>query len=185
MPLKSGFDRSYYLKDQGRFFYPKIHWKDDRKLDPVDVGLDYYATSAIADHAIECLKSYKTDHHDKSFFHCLAFTAPHFPFHALPNDIKKYDERCHVGWDSIRANRWKKNRELGIAAGAISKVESQIVPPYDFPNAIKEVGDGEVNRPLPWDKFSNGQREFQAKKMAIHAEMIDRMDQEIGCVLRQ
>lgn len=185
MPLKAGFDRSYYLKDQGRFFYPKIHWKDDRKLDPVDVGSGYYATTAIADHAIECLKSHESDHPDKPFFHYLAFTAPHFPLHALPSDIKKYEDRYHVGWDEIRASRWKRIRELGIVAGDISKVESQIGPPYDFPNAIKKLGEGEVNRPLPWAKLSQGQRDFQAKKMAIHAAMIDRMDQEIGRVLEQ
>lgn len=185
MPLQAGFDQSYYLKDQGRFFYPKIHWKDDRKLDPVDAGSDYYATTAIADHAIDCLKTHHAKHSDKPFFHYLAFTAPHFPLHALPEDIKKYDDRYQVGWDSIREKRWRRIKEMGIVSGKISVVESQVGPPYDFPNAMKKLGDGEVNRPLPWDQLSPKQKTFQAKKMAIHAAMIDRMDQEIGRVLDQ
>ena len=185
MPLQSGFDRSYYLKDQGRFFNPKIHWKDDRKLDPVDAGSDYYATTVIADHAIDCLKTHHAKHSGKPFFHYLAFTAPHFPLHALPEDIKKYDDRYQVGWDSIREKRWKRIKELGIVSGEISAVESKVGPPYNFPNAMKKLGDGEVNRPLPWDQLSPKQKTLQAKKMAIHAAMIDRMDQEIGRVLDQ
>ncbi|MCA9164296.1 MAG: sulfatase-like hydrolase/transferase, partial [Planctomycetales bacterium] len=44
---------------------------------------------------------------------------------------------------------------------------------------------GEINRPLGWTELSDEQREFQATKMAIHAAMIDRMDQEIGRVIAQ
>ena len=55
MPIANGFDRSYYLKDQGRFFSPKIHWKDDKALPVVERGTGYYGTTAIADHAIEVL----------------------------------------------------------------------------------------------------------------------------------
>ena len=32
MPIEQGFDRSYYLRDQGRFFSPQVHYKDDKKL---------------------------------------------------------------------------------------------------------------------------------------------------------
>jgi arylsulfatase len=42
-----------------------------------------------------------------------------------------------------------------------------------------------VNRPLPWSELSDEQRRFQATKMAIHAAMVDRMDQEIGRYLAQ
>jgi arylsulfatase len=86
MPLAGGFDRSYLLQDQGRFFSPQVHSEDDRKLPPVEPGSDYYATTAIADHAIKCLKEHAADHAGKPFFHYLAFTAPHFPLHALPED---------------------------------------------------------------------------------------------------
>ena len=34
-PLQTGFDRSYYLRDQGRFFSPQVHFKDDKPLPPV------------------------------------------------------------------------------------------------------------------------------------------------------
>jgi arylsulfatase A-like enzyme len=40
-----------------------------------------------------------------------------------------------------------------------------------------------INRPLPWNELTDEQRRFQATKMAIHAAMVDRMDQEIGRIL--
>lgn len=185
MPIQNGFDQSYYLKDQGRFFYPKIHWKNDRKLPAVDKSSGYYATTAIADHAIECLKDHQTHHAGTPFFHYLAFTAPHFPLHALPQDIKKYDDVYEAGWEKIRARRWEKIKAAGIVEHELSQVEFDIGPPYSFPDALRKLGPAEVNRPQPWSNLTAAQQKFQAKKMAIHAAMIDRMDQEIGRVLKQ
>lgn len=185
MPIASGFDRSYFLGDQGRFFSPKAHWKDDRRLPPVKRGSGYYATTAIADHAIQCLKDHAKNHADKPFFHYLAFTAPHFPLHALPEDIARYRNTYRKGWKSIREQRWQRQKKQGIAGKVLSKVERDLGPPYHFPKALKILGPGEVNRPLPWDQLTKEQQKFQAEKMAIHAAMIDRMDREIGRVLKQ
>lgn len=185
MPIAGGFDRSYYLRDQGRFFNPRIHHEDDQKLPPVEPGTDYYATTAIADHAIRCLKEHAEKHADKPFFHYLAFTAPHFPLHALPEDIARYRERYRRGWDAVRADRWRRIQDMGIVTGDLSAVEREVGPPYHFPEALKTLGAGEVNRPLPWEELTDEQREFQATKMAIHAAMIDRMDRDFGRVLDQ
>jgi len=174
-----------YLRDQGRFFNPKVHWKNDRRLPPVKPGTDYYATTAIADHAVECLKDHANNHADKPFFHYLAFTAPHFPLHALPEDIARYRERYRTGWRKIRAERWRRIQKQRLVSAELSPVERDLGPPYHFPKALKILGPGEVNRPLPWAKLTARQQEFQATKMAIHAAMIDRMDREIGRVLKR
>lgn len=185
MPIATGFDRSYYLRDQGRFFNPRVHWQDDRKLPPVEPNSDYYATTAIADHAIECLSEHAAAHPDQPFFHYLAFTAPHFPLHALPADIARNRSAYQQDWEFVRAARWRKQQATGLLSGTLSPVERDLGPPYDFPAAIQQLGPGEVNRPLPWTDLTGLQREFQAAKMAIHAAMIDRMDREIGRVLSQ
>ncbi|MGH7173530.1 MAG: sulfatase-like hydrolase/transferase, partial [Gemmataceae bacterium] len=57
-PLQNGFDHSYFLQDLGRYFHPRVHFKDDKKLPPVRKDSGYYSTIAIADHAIECLKDH-------------------------------------------------------------------------------------------------------------------------------
>ena len=185
MPLAGGFDRSYYLRDQGRFFSPQVHWEDDKKLSPVERGSGYYGTIAIADHAVKCLSDHAKNHADQPFFHYLAFTAPHFPLHALPEDIARYRDKYLRDWEAVRGERWQRQQEQGIVSGKLSAVEREIGPPYHFPDALKILGPGEVNRPLPWSDLTEEQRKFQATKMAIHAAMIDRVDREIGRVLDQ
>jgi arylsulfatase len=185
MPIATGFDRSYYLRDQGRFFNPKTHWEDDQKLPPIEPDSDYYATTAIADHAIDCLSEHAAKHRDQPFFHYLAFTAPHFPLHALPADIARNSQAYQQDWEFVRAARWQKQQATGLLSGTLSPVERTLGPPYDFPNAIVRLGPGEVNRPLPWKDLTKVQRDFQAAKMAIHAAMIDRVDREIGRVFAQ
>jgi len=184
-PLAGGFHRSYNLRDHGRLFSPRVHYEDDRKLPPVKAGAGYYATTAIADHAITCLKEHAEKHREKPFFHYLAFTAPHFPLHALPEDIDRYRERYRVGWTAVRESRWRRLQAKGIVRGSLSAVERDVGPPYHFPDALEKLGPGEVNRPLPWSDLTDEQREFQSTKMAIHAAMVDRMDRAIGRVLDQ
>lgn len=185
MPLENGFDRSYYIQDQGRFFNPKVHWEDDKKLPPVAPDSGFYATTALADHVIKCLKDHAEHHAALPFFHYLAFAAPHFPLHALPEDIAKYRDRYLEGWEKTRAARWQRMQDRGLLSAKLSDVELDVGPPYHFPDVLETLGPGEVNRPLPWDSLTDEQRHFQATKMAIHAAMIDRVDQELGRVLDQ
>ena len=184
-PTENGFDRSYLLQDQGRFFSPKVHFKDDKKFPSPEAGSGYYATNAIADHAVKCLQEHAADHSTQPFFSYIAFTAPHFPLQALPEDIARYREKYRQGWESARAARWERIEKLGLVTGGLSAIEREVGPPYDFPEAMKMLGAGEVNRPLSWSELTKEQQEFQATKMAIHAAMIDRMDREIGRVLEQ
>jgi len=122
MPLKTGFDRSYYLRDQGRFFNPRVHYEDDHQLPPVKPGTGYYATTSIADHAVKCLKEHHEKYSDAPFFHYLAFTAPHFPLHALPEDIARYRERYRQGWGLIRTRRWERMKSMGLIDCKLSAV---------------------------------------------------------------
>lgn len=185
MPLRNGFEHSYYLKDQGRFFSPQTHWKDDVKLPPIQRGSGYYGTVAVADAAIDHLKGHAANHRGTPFFQYVAFAAPHFPLHALPEDIAKCEARYQIGWDRIRAQRWSRIQKLGIASGALPEAERELGPPYHFPKHLEILGPGEVNRPLPWNELSEEQQAFQQSKMAIHAAMVERMDQEIGRILQQ
>ena len=189
LPVANGFDRSYLLKDQGRFFNPTKHWKDDIQLPPVKKGTDFYATTVLADHAIEVLTEHAQQHADAPFFHYLAFAAPHFPLHALPKDIAVYQDTYTDGWDSLRAQRWRRIKQMGLLnADAVkqpSRVERNLGPPYHFPDALKVLGQGEVNMPLPWNSLTAEQQQFQATKMSLHAAMIHRMDIEIGRVFAQ
>ncbi len=185
MPIESGFDHSYYLADQARFFSPTTHYEDDVQLPGVERGTGYYGTTEIADRAIAHLKQHKVDHPDAPFFSYIAMTPPHFPLHALQEDIDKIGERYAAGWEELRQKRWNKIQEMGIVEGELSAVEPEVGPPYHFPDAMEILGSGEVNRPVPWESLSPEQKKFQEVKMAIHAAMIERMDIEIGRIIDQ
>ncbi|MBP6602378.1 MAG: sulfatase-like hydrolase/transferase [Verrucomicrobiales bacterium] len=185
MPVAAGFDHSYYLKDQGRFFNPNKHFRDDLALPPVKKDSGYYGTVALADETIAMLKEHAENYSDAPFFHYLPFAAPHFPLQALPEDIAIYEKIYTVGWDSIRAKRWKRMQDLGLVDSTLSRPEIDLGPPYSFPEALEILGNGEVNRPVPWKTLTEAQQGFQAQKMAIHAAMIHRMDVEIGRVFDQ
>jgi arylsulfatase len=188
MPVRDGgFDRSYYLRDQNRFFSPTVHWKDDKRLKPVSPKDGYYATIAIADHAAECLTEHAAKHKDKPFFHYLAFTAPHFPLHALQKDIDRYKGKYDKGWDAVRAERFKRMTDMGIVNCELSPLQPNVKPGWNLKEdaLAKRIGPGEAGRAVPWNKLTDAQKTFQATKMAIHAAMIDRMDREIGRVLNK
>jgi arylsulfatase len=183
--LAGGFDRSYSLEDHNSFFAPQNHFEDDKKLPPVDPQHPSYVTTMIADHAITCLQEHAKQHGDKPFFSYVAFTSPHFPLHALAEDIAKYRDKYGGGWNAARDARWQRQKAMKLLTCGLSAPEHEVGPPYAFPDAIEKLGPGEINRPLPWNELTAEQRDFQAAKMAVHAAMVDRMDREIGRFVEQ
>ena len=183
--LDGGFDRSYNTANQGNFFSSKGVLVDDVPLKAPGDESDFYITTANADHAIDCLQDHAANYADQPFFHYLAFIAPHFPLHALPEDIEKYRDRYLDGWDQLRKERFAKQKRMGIVNTTLSELELKVGPPYYFEKDLHKLGPEEVYRPFPWDTLGEEQKRFQATKMAIHAAMIDRMDVEIGRVIDQ
>ncbi len=183
--LDGGFDRSYALEDHNRLFSPRNHMRNDEPLPPVEADSRYYATTAIAAHAVECLREHQAMHREQPFFSYVAFTAPHFPLQALPEDIDRYVSKYRAGWNDIQAARGRRLAELGIATHVLPEMEVEVGPPYHFADVLEKLGMGEVNRPVAWNTLTDVQREFQAGKMAIHAAMVDRMDREIGRIVAQ
>ncbi len=184
LPLQNGFEHSYSLNDHDRHFAPKQHTEDDKALPPADPKGDYYSSTAIANHAITHIKGHAAKYPAQPFFEFVAFTAPHFPLQAPAADIAKYRKKYLAGWDALRDERWKRMRDLKLG-DTLSPIERDLGPPYAFPDAIQKLGPNELNRPLVWKDLSREQQEFQANKMAVHAAMVDRMDQEIGRILAQ
>ncbi len=183
--LENGFDRSYRLNDHDRFFYPKNHLEDDKRLPPIAKGSGFYTTTHIADHTIKCWKDHQARQGAKPFFHFVAFTAPHFPLHAPEKDIEKYKGVYEKGWAEVRKSRWAKIKSLGLVNATLSEVERDQGPPYHFAKHLEKLGSDEVNRPVPWDQLTADQKKFQISKMMIHAAMVDRIDQEIGRLIAQ
>src|SRR5687768_7709803 len=112
--LAGGFDKSLDMRNQGNYFSAKGNTIDDVPVQPAADESGYYATPATADHAIGCLEEHAAKHADRPFFHYLCFIAPHFPLHALSEDIARYKDRYHEGWEKLRAQRRARPLERGI-----------------------------------------------------------------------
>jgi arylsulfatase len=182
-----GFDHSYILNDHNRYFAPDNHELDDQRLPPVKEGSDFYVTTAIAGYMLDFLKEHAANRRGEPFYGYLCFTSPHFPLHALADDISRYRDRYREGWDAVRDRRWRRMREMGLVGCGLPPLEPDVIPGWNLPREklLEMIGPGEADRAIAWSDLTDEQKQFQAAKMAIHAAMVDRMDREIGRVLDQ
>ena len=188
-PLKNGFDRSFLTSSTFGFFRSTDDTENDIKLPPVLYSKDNssYSTIRISDFAIKFLSEHAAKYPEQPFFQYLAFHTPHFPLHALPEDIEIYKKRYKSGWDVIRQERYEKMKQMKLVNYPLSPLNPETIPSWNFPEEkLKEmIGENEVAHAVSWSSLTPGQKDFQAKKMAVHAAMIHRMDIEIGRVLDQ
>ena len=158
-PRQRGFDRFYGIMDGAtHFFSPHYVPEDDSRVETFPD--DFYFTDAITDKAIGMIEEAVDD--EMPFFLYLAHTAPHWPLHAHPEDIAKYDGVYAKGWDSIRTARHETMNGAGVFQ------QSWDISPRD----------ATVH---PWEAEAN--KDWEASKMATYAAMVDRMDQSIGTLI--
>jgi len=119
-PVDRGFDRHYGLisgamnyfdirKDKSTKSVRKFA-KDGEAHVPPPEG--FYATDAFADFAVECIEQHQDA--EQPFFLYLPYTAPHWPLHALPEDIAKYRGKYMEGWPALRKQRYERLIEHGL-----------------------------------------------------------------------
>lgn len=160
-PTRRGFDR-YFGNIWGvvDFFDPFSLVSGTKPI--LDVPRNYYHTDAISDTTVAYIKSFARK--ASPFFIYVAETAPHWPLMALPEDIAKYKDTYTSGWDAIRKARYRKMAELGLIDSTTTKLSQR------------------WQNEQSWE--SNPDKEWDARAMAVHAAMIDRMDQGIGRMLK-
>lgn len=168
-PTNRGFDRYMGLLNGAGSFYSNVQWtkkkknkmrKDGKFFTPPE---NWYATDAYTDYAIECIEETEAD---KPFFIYLAHTAPHWPLHALPEDIAKYRGKYKKrDWDTLRKKRYERMIEAGII-----KKEWQLSERFN-PNV------------KPWADLTEEEKDLWDNRMAVYAAMVDRVDQGLGKIL--
>lgn len=144
-----------FFKGDSTFRLNGEHWEVPKS--------NFYTTVANVDFALRFLEeSRKTS---DPFYLYLAFNAPHAPLHALPEDYAKYKGRYDDGWDKIRESRISKQKELGILPKDLK--------PSPRPHHVRA-----------WDKIVPWQQKYEINRMVTLAAMIDRVDQEIGRLVK-
>ena len=92
-PRQRGFDRFFGTIHGAGSFYDPCSLTSDNTQIPPDSD-DFYYTDAISNNAIKFVREHNSD---KPYFMYVAFTAPHWPMHALPEDIANYKGRYAKG----------------------------------------------------------------------------------------
>jgi arylsulfatase A-like enzyme len=180
-----GFDHSYTMMDELRFFTQNNHLLDGERLPKPDDG--YYSTTAIADYGVRFPQEHARKNAADPFFLYAAFHAPHFPLQAPQEDIDKYSDRFSEGWDTARERKWQRMTRMGLINCSLAPLEPNMWTNWNTPDVelIARIGPGEVSRAVPWSTLTQEQKKLQRMKMAIHAAMVSRMDAEIGKLLKQ
>ncbi|MAG55953.1 MAG: arylsulfatase [Planctomycetes bacterium] len=171
-PIDRGFDDAYGLWDGCCNFFdpnqrdPKFkgarvrHFSDNgKRITRFPDG--FYTTDAFTDHAIGAVKESVAA--SKPFFVHVCYTAPHYPLHSFPEDIKRMAGRYAKGWFDLRNERWRRQVEMGL-------VNSK----WTLPATDRRV--------QPWEKAR--EYKWQERRMEVYAAMVLRMDQQIGRLLK-
>ena len=158
-PRQRGFDRFFgTIHGAGSFYDPNTLTRDNTQIVPG--SKDFYYTDAISDNASKFISEHKGEN---PFFMYVAYTSPHWPMHAKPQDIARYKGRYAGGWDALRAERHKRMIEMGI-------VDSKWkITPRDEAVA-------------PWEEAKD--KEWFERRMEVYAAMVDCMDQGVGRIVR-
>ncbi len=126
-PINRGFDRHYGPIWGVIDYFDPFSLVDGTK--PVQsVPDDFYLTDAINNKAVEYLR--EMTRKDDPFFLYVAETAPHWPLHALPEDIARYKGRYDQGWQALREERYRKQVAMGLV-----DPKTQPLPPLMGPEA--------------------------------------------------
>lgn len=156
-PTSRGFDR-YYGNIWGVVdYFDPFSLVNNMEIVP-DVPDEFYYTDAIGDTAVAYVEDFSKK--KEPFFLYVAHCAPHWPLQAPEEEIAKYEDTYNSGWRSIREKRYKELIDKGVLQGDVASLSE-----FMFPNKH-------------WE--NNPHKEWDARAMAVHAAMIDRMDQTIG-----
>ena len=164
-PRQRGFDRFYgTIHGAGSFFDPNSLTRENTQVSPLtDEGYrpkgTYYYTDAISDHAARYIREHDSN---EPFFIYVAYTAPHWPMHALPEDIAKYKGKYDDGWDAMRKTRYERQLKMGLVD----------------PKWKMSPRDGKAPK---WADAKN--KEWELRLMETYAAMVDRLDQGMGRVV--
>lgn len=161
-PKDRGFDRYFGLVSGSSNFYrvtaerPLVD--EDKVLRPKDDS--FYLTDLFTDHALKFLD--ENGRGPKPFFLYTAFTSPHWPLHAPPEDVARHRGKYKIGWDELRRRRHARMIEMGIVDKRWPMTERDADVPA-------------------WDSVKD--KDNQDLLMSVYAAQIDRMDQNIGRIL--
>ena len=128
--------------------------------DPAPDG-DYHFTEDMTDRAIDWIGQQKSLMPDKPFFVYFAPGATHAPHHVPKEWADRYAGRFDAGWDALREDTVRRQRELGV----IPADAELTARPAEIP---------------AWDAMDDDLKPVLARQMEIYAGFLEHTDHHIG-----
>lgn len=176
-PVQRGFDEFYGMVHGFDSFWDASKYTRLPEGRPSRTYKNFYATDAITDHAIDFVQSARQA--SRPWFLYLAYNAPHFPLHAPKDLIDKYAPVYEQGWDKIREQRHVRLRKLGLMDSRWELPQRSVVGP----NRVSSVNGWAEKQNPAWDTLEPARRKDLARRMAVFAAMVERVDTNVGRVL--
>ena len=166
-PLQRGFDKFYgTITGAGSLYDPTTLCRDNTYItpenDPQYKPERFYYTDALSANAEKYVREHcqsASGGPQRPFFMYVAYTAAHWPMHALERDIAKYKGKYDKGYGHYRHQRFKRLKQMGLINKSWQLSE--------------QAGD--------WESFEY--KEWEARCMEVYAAMVDNMDQNIGRII--
>ncbi|MEM7435073.1 MAG: arylsulfatase [Myxococcota bacterium] len=159
-PTHQGFDKFYgFIGGETNQWEPMIY-DGVVKVDRPDTE-DYHFTTDMTDQAIGWMKFQHAMTPDKPFLIYYATGATHAPHHVPDEWIEKYRGKFDDGWDALREETLRRQKELGIVPQ-----DTKLAPK---PEDIKD-----------WSALSDKERRLYALQMEVFAAFAAHTDHEVG-----
>ena len=128
-PSRRGFDEFYgFLPGCGSYYQPRLMHGEQTVEASVFAGDEYYFTDDISRYAADFV--HRSASAGTPFFLYLAHSAPHWPLHAPEEVVALYRERFREGWDRLRAERFARQLQLGLALTDALPPRDEVVPAW-------------------------------------------------------
>ena len=166
LPVDHGFDRSFILDASGADnwedksympYYRYAPWyEDDHRVDLPD---DFYSANFLTDTMLRYLQASSTS--NKPFLAYIAFQAVHIPVQAPRELTEHYAGVYDGGWHALQESRLARLKTMGL-------VSPEATPP-PMPKAARD-----------WSSLDDDAQALAARSMAVHAAMLEAVDQNVG-----
>ena len=168
-PTGLGFDYFYgFMGGDTSQWQPGNLYRNTTQIYPYDNDPDYNLVTAMADDAIDYIRTVDALNPDQPFFVYYAPGATHAPHHPTPEWIEKISKMklFDEGWHQLRETIFANQKELGVIPA-----DAKLTPWPD--DLIKH-----------WDQLNEIEKKLFIKQVNVFAAYVAYTDHEIGRVIQ-
>ncbi len=161
-PSGSGFEYFYgFIGGETNQYYPALYEGTTPIEPPKTPEQGYHFTEDMTDKAISWVRQQRSLMPGKPFFMYYAPGATHAPHHVPKEWSEKYQGRFDAGWDTIRAETFARQKELGV-----------IPPDAELTARPEEIP--------AWEDMPDDLKPVLARQMEVFAGFMEHTDHHVG-----